>query len=403
MHVFRIARRPLAFIIALGFVQDGLYALIFLSSMNHYLIDVLGESPGLPAFTLALYGGVKLGIHPIAGRLLDRRSPRTVFRVISAIQVAGAATLIVWDTLPGFLVAAVLLAIASAGSWPLVYHTLGRTIAPERRAPAAAAISIGSYVATGAGLGTGSILADFGPEKSAFYVAAALVVIQALLQWAHALDPAATYTEAEHEGREAPASAAMQRTRLVLFGAIVLISYSCIASMAGLYGPYARVTLNVTLTAGFALAAPAGVAAALAVFAASRFSRPSRRLGELSLFYALAAAGAFGLAATSTRWAAAASGAPLAAGIGGVTPILDATMVDLGGGANRGLVVGTLMSVEGIGSVAGPAAVGAIVTAFDPQAGFALVGGAYALLVAVTAVASRWVRLGVAPQPSPAT
>ena len=53
--------------VVLAFTQDAIYALIFLSFMNHYLLGVLKASAALPAYTLALYGAARLVTHPLAG------------------------------------------------------------------------------------------------------------------------------------------------------------------------------------------------------------------------------------------------------------------------------------------------------------------------------------------------
>jgi hypothetical protein len=113
------ARKALLGVLTLAFVQDMLHALIFLSAMNHYLLDVLKTSPGLPAFTLSLHGFTKLVTHPMAGRLLDRTSPQLVFSGAIAVQVAGAALILTVHELGAFLGATALLAM---GSRPATAH-----------------------------------------------------------------------------------------------------------------------------------------------------------------------------------------------------------------------------------------------------------------------------------------
>ena len=378
-------RRALVVTLAAAFSQDAVYGLIFLSYMNHYLLDVLQASPGLPGYTLALYGGCKLGIHPIAGRLIDRISPRFVFRVSFGIEVLGTLVLIVVHTLGGFLVAAALLAIGSAGIWPLVYDTVGRTQTPAVHSRVTGMLSLSGYIATGVGFAIGVLAGHFSARYAAFIVALALVAAPVVFQGSPALDRVPRI-------RMAPVQRVSLRSRLAgiaVFGSIIFIDYSAITSLAGVYGPYVRLTLHITLLRTSIMLAPAGAAALLGLFVASRWSRPGRRLIEMCAGFALSAVGAFGLAATSSPWVAAAFAIPLAAGAGGISPIIAASMIEQGGQSDRGLVLGTLMSIEGIGAVVGPALMAVIIDLFNPQAGVAAIGITFTMLIPLTFLAFR--------------
>ncbi len=383
--------RALAFTVALAFSQDAVYALVFLSYMNHYLLDVLGASPGLPGYTLALYGGTKLVVHPLAGRLLDRTRPRLVYGASVAVQVTGLAALLAFHTLAAFLAGAFLLAIGSAAMWPLVYDALARTQPSEGQPRAVGVLALAGYLAVGVGFGAGVLLAARGPWRTAFVLAAAIVALPALFQRSRALDPGG-----RHGGDESGSPAAA-RHRLAVFGLVILLDYAAVSSLAGIYGPYIRLSLGITLLRAAVGLAPAGLAALAALAAASRFSRPGRRPHELALFFACSATGAALLGAASSGWTAALAAIPLAAGVGGTGPLLAATMIDLGGSKGRGLVLGTLMSVEGVGSVAGPAVVATVAELASPRAALAAIGIVYALLtIVVSAAASRLAPRGAA-------
>jgi MFS family permease len=109
----------------------------------------------------------------------------------------------------------------------------------------------------------------------------------------------------------------------------------------------------------------------------------------MSAMYLLASAGALGLAAAPTAWAALFVAIALGAGLGGIGPIVAATVVDLGGTTNRGAVVGSLLAIEGLGSVAGPATVGLVTDLLNPRAGMATIGAIFVALVVVTASGGR--------------
>jgi MFS family permease len=381
----RINRGALALAMVAAFAQDAIYGLIFLSYMNHYLLDVLQTSPGLPGYTLALYGGCKLGIHPIAGRLIDRSSPRFVFRSGVAVEVAAALVLIFVHSLTGFLVASALLAIGSAGMWPLIYDTIARTQAPALHSRVTGLLTLSGYIATGAGFAAGVLVGQFTNHYGAFLIALGLVAAPAFLQGSSALDRVVRV----HAAPVQRAKFSSRIAGIAIFGAIIFIDYAAITSLAGVYGPYVRLTLHITLLRTALMLAPAGAAALLGLAAASRWSKPGRRLMEMCFLFALSAFGAFGLAATSTPWVAAVFAIPLAAGAGGASPIIAASMIAQGGPGDRGLVLGTLMSIEGIGAVVGPALMAVVIDLFDPRAGVASIGIIFAALIPLTFIASR--------------
>ncbi len=374
-------RPALAVTLAFASAQDALYALLFLSYMNHYLLDVLAAPAGLPGYTLALYGATKLISHPLAGRLLDRTSPRTVFRAATVIQAGAVVLLLSVHTLTAFLAAAALLAIGSAAMWPLIYDTVARTQPGNERTRATGALAMFGYVATGSGFAIGVLLADFAPWRAAFIAAGALVAAAALLQGASALDAGGTVG---HAFETQPDRA---RRRMAMFGLVIFLDYAAISSLAGIYGPYARLSLDIGLVTTTLLLAPAGAAAIGSLYLASRYSRPEHRLLDMAVLYVVATAGAAVLASTTTPWIAAAGAVPLAAGAGGIGAIVAAAMIDLGGASGRGFVFGTLMSVEGLGSVAGPALTATITNLFDPRAGVGFIGTIFAALAVLTVVA----------------
>lgn len=381
-------RASLVLTVALAFSQDAAYGLVFLSYMNHYLLDVLHASPGLPGYTLALYGGTKLVMHPIAGRFLDRTSPRFVFLAAVGLQVAAAVLLLLSHTLVGFLIAACLLALGSASLWPLIYDTVARTQPEEARSRVTGTLSLAGYVATGAGLATGVLLGQFTHSREApFLVLLALVGLPILFAARPSL--AATRDTPQTPGVNDPAAPGGRFSGIALFGAIVFVDYAAITSLAGAYGPYVRLTLHITLLHTALLLIPAGVTALTSLAIAARYSRPRRRLGEMALLYVLAAAGAFGLAATSTPWVAGVFAVVFAAGAGGIGPIIAASMIDQGGDVNRGFILGALMSVEGLGSVVGPAGIALVIDFVNPAAGIFVIGLIFATLVPLTFIAFR--------------
>ena len=378
-----IDRPALAFSIAMAFSQDAIYGLIFLSYMNHYLLDVLKTSPGLPAYTLAIYGATKLLVHPIAGRVLDRTSPRALFRGAIAVQASGLLVVLAVHTLWAFLGGACLIAAGGAAIWPLLYDTIARTQPTATHSHATGVLTLAGYIATGAGFATGVLLGNFGPRRAPFYLALAMIGALFLGQRMRALDAGTSHPT--HAKVHEPVGLRARIGAAAAFGLVVFVDYAAITSLAGVYGPYVRRSLHITLLHATVLLIPAGIVGLAALMLASRVSRPDRRLAEMAFFYLLSAAGAFGMAWARTPIESAALATLVAAGAGGIGPIIAASMIEQGGGpADRGLVIGALMSIEGLGSVAGPAVAALVIDAVNPRAGMTFIGATFTLLIPLT-------------------
>ena len=388
----RAALAPLA---VLAFAQDAIYALVFLSFMNHYLLGVLKASAALPAYTLALYGATRLAIHPLAGRLIDATSSRLVLRLSIVVQLVAVALLLTVHSLAAFLTSSVLLAVGSASIWPLIYETLARTQPSGAHSKATGALAIVGYVGTACGFLSGVLIGRFVHYEAPFLLTAALVTVAGLTQRsgvfkASPVVPALTVLvgDGATEGRIAP-KRSRPRGNILFFGLIMFLDFAAVSALAGVYGPFTRISLGINLLRTTLFLMPAGAAAAISLYAVSRYSRPRRRLREMSALYLLAGAGALGLAAAPTPWTALFVAIALGAGIGGIGPIVAATVVDLGGTGNRGTVVGSLLAIEGLGSVAGPATVGLATDLLNARAGMAAIGTIFVALMILTASGVR--------------
>ncbi len=388
-------RRTLAPLVVLAFAQDAIYALVFLSFMNHYLLGVLKASAALPAYTLALYGAARLVTHPLAGKLIDATSARLVLRLSIVAQLLAVGLLLAVQSLAAFLIAAVLLAVGYASIWPLIYETLARTQPSETHSKAAGTLAIVGYIATGFGFLCGVLIGRLVHRSAPFLLTGALVALAGLTQGSRAFAASpgvAPGPGADMDGAPAglaPPGTSGQRGRLLFFGLIMFLDFAAISSLAGVYGPFTRISLGINLARTTLVLLPAGAAAAVSLYWMSKYSRPQRRLREMSVLYLLAGAGALGLAVSPTPWAALFVAIALGAGLGGIGPIVAATVVDLSGTSNRGAIVGSLLAIEGLGSVAGPLTVGLVTDLLNPRAGMAAIGAIFVALVAVTASGVR--------------
>jgi DHA2 family lincomycin resistance protein-like MFS transporter len=376
-------KRTLGVALVLSVTQNAAYALLFLSYMNGYLLEELKAGPGLPGYSLALYGAVVFIANPIAGQLLDRFSPRAVFAAALALQLAAAAVLLLVPTIAGFLAATALLAAGAGGAWPTLYAVLARSLPESVRTRASGILAVAGYLATALGFAAGVLLLQAATRTIAFGVLAVTVAVSAPVMYSSRLSrgrgggPDNPDEQSGAPGHSVP-----------LFGAVVFGYFAVTAALTGAYGPYLIDSQDVSIAEAVPFMLPAGLTALLALLAVTAGHSERTRPRNVAILFGVAAIGAGGVAVANELWVAALAAIPLAAGIGGIGPLVGATMLDIGGTSRRGgLLFGTLMSVEALGAIAGPAVIATVVQFANPRYGMAAIALILGLLVAAVATA----------------
>jgi MFS family permease len=377
-----IDKHALGVALVLSITQNAAYALLFLSYMNGYLLDELKAGPGLPGYSLALYSAVVFIANPVAGQLLDTFAPRAVFAAALALQLAAAAMLLLVPTIAGFLAATALLAAGAGGAWPTFYAVLARSLPESVRTRASGILAVAGYLATALGFATGVFLLEAETSVVAFGVLAGTVAVSAPIMFSTPF--------MRRQGRvNDPDEESMVASHSVrLFGAVLFGYCAVAAALAGAYGPYLFDSQDVSIAEAVPFMIPAGLTALLALLAVTAVRSDRTRPRNVAILFGVAALGAGGVAAASEWWVSALAAIPLAAGIGGVGPLVGATMLDIGGTSRRsGLLFGTLMSVEALGAIAGPVVIATVVQFANPRYGMAAIALILGLLVAAVATA----------------
>lgn len=377
-------RAGLRFSVLMAGLENGMFSFVFLSFMNTYLLDVLKEGPATPGYTLAAYSAVVLVMNTVAGALLDRVRPAVILGMVVSAQLSAVAVLLSTSNFEGFLVATILLAFGTGSVWPLVFKVLGNTQPLGRRANAGAAIAVAGYTTTALGLLLGVSLGAVAHPFVSLAVIAAMAL--APLYWIR--DPILTarvsHTPRKPSDVEAdPVAAAppVERPRgFRQVAALLFLGYGARTAVAGVYGPFAQITLGHSLLATAPYLVPAGVFALISLWSVPRWSRPRRRPFELSLVFALAAVGSVLAAMAQTPLAAGVASIPLVIGMTACAPLLAATVLDVGTGENSGLIFGSLLTIEGIGTVAMRALAAFAIDLDGPRAGFAAIAGMFVAL-----------------------
>ncbi len=358
--------RPLSIRPFLGcvFAIDVLAMLVVVAYGGAYLIRVLDAPPSYPAYALGVYGFVKLLVAPIGGRFLDRAPARVGVVVAVGLNLTGLGFMLGWHQALGYMVGVAFLSAGIAFSWLVVFHVLGVATEPKTRARLTSAMSIVSAVATACGFAGGGLLGE--SWQVAFSVGVVCAVVAGSLLYLVADIPPARAGAIERgawPGRVAEPVRAISGRLQAVAAADGLAHSAAIAGVGAVFAPFVLHTLDLTLLEGSILLLPAIGVGATSMYVAGRRSRPGRRLRELAICYSVGAVTLLVLAFVDAWWAFAIVALGLGVAIGGATPLMGATILDVShGGEQKASVLGWLFFAQGIGSVAGPVLVGLMIS-----------------------------------------
>ena len=351
-----------------------------LSLVQQYLPQQLEANAAFPGYALALYAAGRFLLQAPAGWLADRLGRRQMLAWGIAVTLACVFLMSQVQQASAFLILSSLYGAGSAAIWPAIMAYVGDTYAPEVRGRTLNVLNLAQLVGLGLGAMVGVTLIDLISYQAAF--AASLGFSGLAFAFA--------YRGTRGGGRaaqdEVPRAArslgrALLSVRVLVLAGIALLLSIGTTVQAPVVGAYANEVLDTPLyVLGLMLLVPAAVAGFIALrcgHLADRFGRQLPLMGGL----ALASLCYFALSQTTNPLLAA--NLVVLAGLGYAVSIpawgaaaLDAT--ELGG---RGLLLGVLATVQGLGGAAGQAIGGATSAAWGPVAPFKL--GAMLLVLAL--------------------
>jgi len=378
--------RPFILTMAAILTLDALAGLAIIGYGNTYLVNELRAPSSYPAYAIAVYGLVKLVTAPPGGWLLERLPGAAVVVAGAAAAIGGLLLITSVRNAEVYLIGVGLVSLGQALSWLNVFDVLGHRHRPEERATATAAMGLVSAAATATGLAVAALL-EFTPHwRLPFFVAIGLAALTVGSLLPVQLRAGRRRNGGADSEADAPA-AAEESTRGRRIGA-ALVVFAHFATITGLLAAMAPLVLDrldlALLRAGFTLS-PAAVGAVLGMVTVGLRSRPGSRLRTAALLYAGAAAAVTLMASAPSVAVVAIAAFPLGFCVGAAQPIVNAGLLDAAHAERRtGVALGYLFFVEGVGTVAGPALVGVVISLWDIRAGVATV----AVLAAVVAVAA---------------
>jgi len=385
------------------FLWQASIGVFMLSLAQQYLPEQLEANPAFPGYALAIYAGARFVCQTPIGWLSDRIGRRRTLTFGIGVSLLSVILMFQVQNPMSFLVFSALYGVGAAGVWPAIMACVGDTHEPDKRARVLNMMNLVHLVGLGVGTLAGVTLIDVISYQGAFV--ACLLFTGLALAFAYQ----GSRTEAQ-ERRDAPAEAvATKRTgsyrallsiQVVLLASIALLLSMGTTVQVPVIGAYTSEVLQTKVQVlALMLVVPIAVAAFLAIrfgHIADRFGRQVPLIGGL----AMAALGYFALSQTSNPLLA--MNLVVVAGLGYAVclPAWGAAALDATETGGRGLLLGTLATVQGLGGVAGPALGGLTNAVWGPLAPFKVGAIVLALALLLTVVHLRH-QLRSAPKAAP--
>lgn len=367
----------LALTVLLWQASSGVF---LLSIVQQYLPQELEANAAFPGYALAIYAAGRFLLQAPAGWLADRLGRRRTLTLGIAISIPSILLMLQVQDAKSFLAFSALYGAGSAAIWPAIMAYVGDTHDPSTRGRTLHALNLSQLLGLGIGTMAGVTLLDLISYQAAF--AACLTFSALALGFAYRGARVSAPISPKEVAEKLPIDLrAIFSVRLLLLAAIALTLSIGTTVQAPVIGVYTSDVLDTRMhVLGLMIIGPAVVAGVVAVrfgHLADRFGRHIPLIGGLtvaSLCYFLLSQTSQPLLAVHLVVLAGLAYAISIPAWGAAA--LDAT--EIGG---RGLVIGMLATVQGLGGITGQAVGGLSSAAWGPLAPFKL--GAILLGVAV--------------------
>lgn len=351
-----------------------------LAIVQQYLPQQLDANAAFPGYALALYAAARFLMQTPAGWLADRVGPRRTLALGISIAIVSVFLMFQVQDAASFLLFSALYGAGSAAVWPAVMASVGDSVERNVRARVLNTINISQLVGLGLGTMVGVTLLDVISYQAAFVACLAFSALALALAY-RGLRVGDQAKQEPPSDRSESIGRGILSTRVLLLAGIALLLSVGTTIQAPVVADYSNEVLHTKMhVLGIMLLAPAAVAGFLLI----RFGHISDRFGRqppLMLGLGLAAVCYYLLSQTSNPLLAA--NLVVLAGLGYAIsiPAWGAAALDATEAGGRGLMLGVLGTVQGLGGVLGQAVGGLSNAAWGPVAPFKI--GAMLLVAAL--------------------
>jgi MFS family permease len=376
----------LAIVVFLWQAAVGIY---FLSLVQQYLPQALHTGVAYPGYAMASYGVAKFAWQPAAGWIADRAGRRPT--MLAGMALSGPVLVLMMQVPDerAFLAFSALLGIGAATMWPAFIAHVGETTPRNRRTRTMSLLNLAQMSGIGIGTLCGVLMVDFVTYGAAFWMCIGFSVL-ALLMVLLRVDP-----QGERYSIEAvlPVAATAERDPaawtpgILMLGIIVLFLTVGTSLHTPMIGAYTHDFLRVKMSFMAMLFPGPAVLAGIAMW---KFGRHADRYGrQVPLIAGLFVASISIFALTLTRSPFIVVNLVVLAGLAYAIsiPAWGAAALDATDVGSRGLWLGSLSAVQGLGVAGGQALGGVIGGVWGPLAPFKL--AALLLMIALALIVSH--------------
>lgn len=352
-----------------------------LALVQQYLPQHLEAGAAFPGYALALYAGGRFLLQAPAGWLADRIGRRRTLTLGIAISLPSVFLMLQVQDPSSFLAFSALYGAGSAAIWPSIMAYVGDTVQPSKRARTLNLLNVSQLLGLGVGTMAGVTLIDLISYKAAF--AACLLFNALALFFAYRGAKRGTPATAITQTKDGVLAclATLRSVRVLLLAAIALLLSIGTTVQAPAVGAYAHEVLHTKLyVMGIMLIGPGAAAAFLIV----RYGHVADRFGrQVPLIAGLGVAALCYFALSQTTHPLLAVYLIVLAGLAYAVsvPAWGAAALDASEFGSRGLMLGMLATVQGIGGATGQAVGGLTNATWGPDAPFKM--GAILLMLAL--------------------
>ncbi|MFQ5878872.1 MAG: MFS transporter [Dehalococcoidia bacterium] len=380
---------PLLTVIALE--QVALLAFIVVLVQSTFLTEDLGLGVRFGGYILTILGTTKLALQTPAGWLADRVGYRATLALGLALAVAGVAPLLVLRQPAAFLGVAAVYGASRAVVSPTSFAIIAEVYGVDRRGKIAALSNLAFFLGFTTGGLAGVALGDFAPFGATVATSMTFNALAALVVVGFVREPATHYT-LKRTPLAAPSVAwrSLLAPQILVWGLIILVISLGLNLLTPTIGPYARDVLGLELHQFVPFLVPAAVLGLLSILPAGHLADRMGRFLPLLGGLTVAALGLTAASYANSAWVIMVIAVPVMLAYTVSVPAVSATMMDLSRRGSRGLVLGALTAVQGVGSTIGPAIGGNVFDAYGPTVPFQLAAILLGVAIALGLYYARW-------------
>lgn len=399
-----LKRRPLwqalpVPVLSIRFLEQASFFLLYLFLTQRYLADDRALGVAFAGYVITVFGLTKLVAQAPAGSLADRIGYRRSLILGLSASVLATAIMMSLDQAWVFLAATALFSLGKAPLAPALDATVANLYEEEHRGKAVAwlnASGLSAYLIAGLG---GFVALDLAPPEAFFAIAIGLNVA--------ALAVATLWLQETAAGVREPAVARQMGMALeVLFDPRVVtwaVIVGMVAFSMGLVTPVAAPYIHDVLDKEISEFAPylilPAVLAAASIIPAGHLADRLGRVRPLALGLGLGAIGMLGVSLTASVWALMGLATLIMLSYTLAAPAMGAALMDVTEEKTRGLVLGALGTIGGLGGALGPTVGGRIYASFTPQDVFITAGFTLTCAMLMSMAYGGWRLLTYEPAP----